>query len=283
MKRMTTWPAVGLIAGLALGACGGATEEPAEPTPAESAAGDEVAETRDAPAEQAVEADPRLAALLGAPDRLEADHALDEGRRPAEVLTFFGIGEGQRVADLFAGTGYTTELLARAVGPEGHVYAQNNAFVMDRFARGPLEARLARDGLAHVEVVEREMDAPLPEGARDLDAVIFILAYHDTFWMEADRAAMNRAIFEALRPGGVYGIVDHAAAAGSGARDVQSLHRVDEALVVEEVLAAGFELEARADTLRRADDPRDWNAAPSAAGERRGTSDRFTLRFVRPR
>jgi predicted methyltransferase len=222
-------------------------------------------------------------AAVEASDRSAEDRALDEGRRPAEVLTFFEIAPGQRVADVFAGGGYTTELLARVVGAEGQVLAQNNAFVLERFARAPLAARLAQPHLAHVTAVERELDAPLPEDARELDAVIFVLAYHDSVWQGTDRAAMNRAIFAALRPGGVYGIVDHAAAPGSGATQTESLHRIEESVVIDEVLAAGFELDAELDLLRNPDDTRDWNASPSAAGERRGTSDRFVLRFRRPR
>src|SRR5690606_10796253 len=128
--------------------------------------------------------------------------------------------EGARVAELFAGTGVTAELLARVVGPEGQVFAQNNRFVLERFAEGPWAERLERDVMAPVVRVDRELDDPLPDEATDLDAVLFILAYHDTVWMETDRAAMNRAIFEALRPGGVYGIIDHSAAAGRGVADV---------------------------------------------------------------
>jgi predicted methyltransferase len=112
--------------------------------------------------------------------------------------------------------------------------------------------------------------------------VVFILAYHDTVWMETDRAAMNREIFEALRPGGVYGIVDHAAAPGHGVEDARTLHRIEREIVVAEVTAAGFELADEASFLANPDDAHDWNAAPSAAGERRGTSDRFVLLFRKP-
>lgn len=265
-----------LASALILVACGGATE------PAPAAAPTTPTAEASPPAEVTVEPSARLAAVVAAEDRSEDDRALDEGRRPAEVLSFFGIDEGQRVADLFAGTGYTTELLARAVGPDGRVFAQNNAFVMDRFARGPIGERLARPALSHAVLVERELDAPLPPEAQGLDAVIFILAYHDSVWMETDRAAMNRAVFEALRPGGVYGIVDHSAEPGSGTRDVRTLHRIEEAVVIDEVTAAGFRLDGRASTLREPDDARDWDASPRAAGERRGHSDRFVLRFVRP-
>ncbi len=99
---------------------------------------------------------------IAAADRTEADRALDAGRHPAEVLAFFRVTHGQRVADLFAGGGYTTELLARAVGPSGAVYSQNNAFVLDRFARAPWAERLSRPVNARVVRVERELDSPLP-------------------------------------------------------------------------------------------------------------------------
>lgn len=219
---------------------------------------------------------------LSAADRTESDRALDAGRRPAEVLAFFRVAPGQRVADLFAGGGYTTELLARAVGPSGQVFSQNNAFVIERFARAPWAERLARPVNARVVRVERELDSPIPPEARDLDAVIFVLAYHDAVWMHTDRAAMNRAIFDALRSGGVYGIVDHNAAAGHGVADAESLHRIERDVVVQEVTAAGFRLDGESDLLRNPADTRDWNAAPRAAADRRGTSDRFTLRFVKP-
>jgi predicted methyltransferase len=112
--------------------------------------------------------------------------------------------------------------------------------------------------------------------------VIFILSYHDSVWMNADRAAMNRSIFEALRPGGVYGVIDHAAAAGHGTNDTQTFHRIERSVVIDEVTAAGFVLEEEGDFLANPDDTHDWNASPSSAGERRGTSDRFVLRFRKP-
>lgn len=225
----------------------------------------------------------RAESVVAAADRSEADRALDGGRRPVELLAFFGIGEGMRVAELFAGGGYTAELLARQVGSEGRVYGQNNRFVLERFAQGPWTARLATPVMANVTRVDRELDAPLPDDARGLDAVFFVLAYHDSVWMETDRAAMNRAVFEALRPGGVYAVVDHLAAPGRGVEDVRTLHRIERDVLVREIEAAGFVLEEEALFLRTPEDTYDWNAAPSSAGEQRGTSDRAVLRFVRPR
>lgn len=224
----------------------------------------------------------RIEAVVAASDRSEADRALDAGRRPVELLSFFGIAEGMRVVELFAGGGYTAELLARTVGPEGRVYGQNSRLMLERFAEAPWSARLALPTTANVTRVDRELDSPIPDDARELDAVLFILAYHDSVWMRTDRAAMNRAIFEALRPGGVYGVVDHVAAPGRGLEDVQTLHRIERDVLVREIEQAGFVLEEEALFLANPDDPRDWSTSPSTAGERRGTSDRVVLRFVRP-
>lgn len=233
-------------------------------------------------AAESVEIPPAVRAAVAAADRSEADRALDAGRKPAELLAFLGIGPGMRVAELGAGGGYTTELLARVVGPEGRVYGHNSPFLLERFAAKPWAERLARPVMAPVVRLDRPFDDPFPPDLEDLDAVLVVLFYHDTFWQEVDRARMNRAVLRALRPGGVYGIVDHSAAAGRGAADVQTLHRVEESLVRSEIEAAGFRLRASGEFLRSPGDTRDWNASPRAAAERRGTSDRFVLRFEKP-
>jgi predicted methyltransferase len=220
--------------------------------------------------------------VVEAPDRTPEDRALDAGRRPAELLAFIGVRPGMRVAEIGAGYGYTTELLARAVGPTGVVYGQNNRFIRERFAEKPWSERLAKPVMKPVVRVDREFDDPLPPEATDLDAVVNVLLYHDTVWMRTDRARMNRAIFGALKPGGVYVVVDHSGRAGTGTTETQSLHRIEEKVVRAEIESAGFRLAADADFLRNPSDTRDWNAAPRAAGERRGTSDRFVLKFVRP-
>jgi predicted methyltransferase len=130
--------------------------------------------------------------------------------------------------------------------------------------------------------VDREFDAPLPPEGKNLDAVLMVLFYHDTVWMKTDRARMNRSIYEALKPGGVYVVVDHAGRAGTGATETQTLHRIEERVVRQEVQSAGFDLVAAAEFLRNPADPRDWNASPRVAAERRGTSDRFVLKFKKP-
>jgi predicted methyltransferase len=223
-----------------------------------------------------------IQAAVDAPDRSADDKALDAGRHPAQMLAFFGIAPGQKVAELGAGGGYTAELLARVVGPTGKVYGVNTPFVLERFAQAPWTARLAKPVMANVVRLDRVWDDPFPANVRDLDAVLIVLLYHDTVWMKADRAQMNNKVFQALKPGGVYGIVDHSAKAGTGLADVETLHRIDEATVRKEVEAAGFKLAAEGDFLRAPGDARDWSASPRTAGEKRGTSDRFVLKYVKP-
>jgi predicted methyltransferase len=220
--------------------------------------------------------------IVAARDRSEADRALDAGRKPAELLRFLDLRPGMRVADLMSGGGYTAELLARAVGPTGVVYSQNNAFVTQRFAEKPWSERLATPAMKNVVRVDRELENPLPPEAKNLDAVVMVLFYHDTVWQNVDRDAMNRAIFDALRPGGEYVIVDHSGRAGTGTSETKTLHRIEEKVVREEVARAGFQLAGEAGFLGNPNDPRDWNDSPMAAGARRGTSDRFVLKFVRP-
>jgi predicted methyltransferase len=222
------------------------------------------------------------AEVVAAPDRSDADRALDKGRFPAEMLAFFEIRPGMRVAELGAAGGYTTELLARSVGPTGRVYGQNSKFILDRFAEKPWSERLAKPVNAGVVRVDREFDDPLPPDAVNLDAVLIVLFYHDTVWLGTDRARMNTAVFKALKSGGVYGVIDQSARAGTGTDDTKTLHRIEESVVVSEIESAGFVLDARADFMKNPADPRDWNASPSAAGEKRGTADRFVLKFRKP-
>ncbi len=223
-----------------------------------------------------------IRAAVNAPDRAPDDTKLDGGRKPAELLAFAGVRPGMKVADLGAGTGYTTELLVRAVGPSGVVYGQNSQDLIDRFLAKPWEARLAKPVNAKVVKVTRNFDDPLPAEARDLDLVFDVLFYHDTVWLKVDRDKMNAAVFAALKPGGRYIVVDHSGRPGTGTTETESLHRIEESVVKAEVLRAGFRLDGQGDFLRNSGDTRDWNAAPFAAGARRGQSDRFVLRFVKP-
>ena len=262
-----------LTAILLLAACGGSTEQTAPAAPVEPAP------SEPAPAPGGVA--PAIQAIVDAPDRTPEDKALDAGRHPAELLAFTEITPGMRVAEIISGGGYTTELLARSVGPNGVVYAQNNKMVIG-FAGKKWDERLTRPALANTVRVDRELDDPLPAEASNLDVVVMNLFYHDLYWMKVDRAKLNKAILAALKPGGRYIVIDHSSRAGAGATDVETLHRIDEAEVERDVTAAGFVLDRKGDFLRNPADTRDWNASPMAAKEKRGTSDRFALVFRKP-
>jgi predicted methyltransferase len=219
-----------------------------------------------------------VAAAVAHPDRPESDRQRDADRKPAEVLRFYGVAPGMKVADLMAGGGYFTELLSRLVGEEGHVYAQNNAVALKRFADAAMTERLKDGRLANVTRLDRELEDPgLPAG--ELDAAFLVLFYHDTYWMKVDRPAMNRQVLAALKPGGIYAVIDHHAQAGSGDRDVQRLHRVDAQLVKKEILAAGFELVEESDLLRHPEDDRTRNVFTPGL---RGKTDQFIYKFRKP-
>jgi predicted methyltransferase len=257
-------------------ACGGSNQAPTQ-TPSTNAA-------QAVPAHETVTTvtvPPAIAAVVGAADRSADDKAMDGGRHPAETLAFFGVAPGMKVAEIAAGRGYTTELLARAVGDSGKVWAVNNktflGFVGEDWAK-----RLATPPMKNVVRVDREFDDPFPPEAKDLDLVIDVLNYHDTVWMKVDRDKMNRAIFAALKPGGVYAIIDHSSRPGAGITEVQTTHRIEEPVLIAEVLKSGFKLQSEAEFLKNPDDKRDWNPSPRVAAERRGTSDRFVLKFVKP-
>ena len=221
-------------------------------------------------------------AIVAATDRDDSDRKLDDGRHPAELLAFIGVTPGMRVAELGAGGGYTSELLARTVGPTGTVYGQNSPMILQRFAEKPWSERLAKPVMKHVVRVDREFDDPLPPEAHDLDAVAIVLFYHDTVWQKVDRDRMNRSVLAALKPGGAYVVVDHSARDGVKTNDTETLHRIEESVVLSEVTHAGFKLAGEANFMRNPADTRDWSASPRTAGERRGTSDRFVLKFVKP-
>lgn len=219
-----------------------------------------------------------LRAAIETDARPAEDRARDPDRRPFEVLSFLGLRPGMQVADLAAGGGFYTEILARLVGPRGRVFAQNSPFVLASFAEQPLRERLARLRMDHVQRLDTEFDEPgLPAGA--LDAALMFLYYHDVYWLGTDRARMKQAVFDALRPGGVFAVIDHHAPAGSRDRHVEDLHRVDAAMVKQEILDAGFVLDGESDLLRQPGDDRTRNVFDPAV---RGKTDRFLYRFRKP-
>jgi predicted methyltransferase len=211
------------------------------------------------------------ATLLADPARTDEDRKADERRKPRELLQFARVSPGMKVLDLASGGGYTTELLALAVGAGGTVWAQGTK------PNSALEKRLLAHPQSWVHPLVRPFDDPYPADAPRLDLITFVLNYHDVANTKTDRAQMNRHLFEALRPGGHLVVIDHSAQAGSGLRDTNTLHRIDEAVVLGELKAAGFVLEERSPFLENAADPRD-----QAFWDRKEPTDRFALRLLRP-
>jgi len=222
-------------------------------------------------------------AVVDAPDRSEADRKLDPGRHPMEMLEFLRVTPGMKVLDLGAGGGYTTELIARAVAPGGVVYMQNDPNWLP-FLNDAIAERFTHPAMQGVARADVPFDAPVPAQAKDLDLAVMNVIYHDIANMPVDRAFMNKLIFDALRPGGVYVVIDSSAKDGTGFSETKTLHRIDESVVRDEVQKAGFRLDGEGNFLRNPNDSRDWNSSPGAAAKegKRGTSDRFALRFVKP-
>ena len=216
-------------------------------------------------------------AVVASPDRSEADRKTDERRKPEQMLAFAGVKPGMKVLEVGAGAGYSAELLARSVGPQGRVYAHNSADAIARFIKTRFDERAAKPVMGNVVKQISDFDNPVPAGVGNLDLVTMLYEYHDTPAMGIDRALMNRRLFGALKPGGHFVIVDHAAKAGADASVGKTLHRIDEALVRQELEAAGFKFVAAADFLRNPDDPRD--ATSSRATIR---VDAFAMKFVKP-
>jgi len=223
------------------------------------------------------------AAAVASPDRLDDDYARDVGRKPAEVLEFFGVGRGDTVLDMFSGGGYYTDLLAHVVGPEGRVVAQTNEAYRN-FAGEEFENRHAEGRRPNVEVLVAENNE-LELAASEYDVIMLVLSYHDFYYVNADggwpEIDVDRILAEfhkGLKPGGILGIVDHAAPEGSPRETGNTVHRIDPTIVTAEMLAAGFELEATSDILRNTDDDYARNVFDA---DLRGKTDRFVMRFVK--
>lgn len=223
-----------------------------------------------------------VAKAIADPRRPAADVARDPVRHPADLIAFSGVKPGDRVADLFAGGGYFTRLLSDVVGSRGRVFA----IIPAEMARNcdPAEIAGARAVAAegtwrNVAVVTRPASAMTPRG---LDLIWSSQNYHDLHDREMDSpdvAAVDRSLFAALKPGGTLLIIDHAAAAGSGLRDTQTLHRIDPAAVRRELEAAGFVFEAESTILRNPSDGHDLRAFDPRI---RGRTDQAVLRFRKP-
>ena len=224
----------------------------------------------------------RIAEIVASPDRSAADRTNDLRRKPTEMLAFIGVREGMVALDLSAGGGYTTELVARAVGPSGRVYGQSAPSTAKPPALSSAERlaeRAKNPAAGNIIAVVRKFEDPAPPelASNGFDLATFMFNYHDLGHLGVDRAQMNRAVFAALKAGGLYAIADHAGRPGTGISESGTLHRVEEAFVRKEVETAGFRLAEEGRFLRNPNDPRDRNTP-----EPPQPKDEFVLKFVKP-
>ena len=207
--------------------------------------------------------------ILRRVERIAGELDLDQARKPHEVLAFYGVKRGDKVADLWAGRGYYTAILAEVVGQDGLVYTVNPN------PRDEFNQRWKAPKFANVKVADGPFDKiALPQDG-SLDFVLIHLNYHDVD--PGVRGAMNKRILAALKRGGTYAVVDHSAKEGSGNEAIKTLHRIDKLQVIKEVSAAGFTLGKEGDMLRKPEDPRDFNV-----NKERNKDDRFVLAFQKP-
>jgi len=221
-----------------------------------------------------------VAAALADPARPPEEKARDEARKAATVVEFAQVKRGDKVADLFPGGGYFTHIFAKVVGPKGVVYG-----VVRQSSKGS-DALGSNPAFRNIRIAAQPWEDFRP--AQKLDVVFNSQFYHDLFNPEYGSsgggpggvAKVNKAIYAALKPGGVYVIVDHAGRPGTGYTEMNTLHRIEESVVKDELTKAGFVLEAESDALRNPDDPRTANVFDPSI---RGKTDQFMLRFRKPR
>jgi predicted methyltransferase len=222
-----------------------------------------------------------IAASIMDPARA-ADTKADARRHPAELAAFSGVKPGDTVIDLIPGGGYFTRIFSRIVGPAGRIYAVwPTQYANEDGEETPLVAAIAKDPhYSNVTVLMQpaaQLTAPVP-----VDVVWTSQNYHDypdKFMGAVDPAVLNAAAFKALKPGGLYIVIDHVAEPGSGLRDTDTLHRIDPAIVKAEVLAAGFVFDGESDLLRN---PADTHKLAVFDAAIRGHTDQFMFRFRKP-
>jgi predicted methyltransferase len=222
-----------------------------------------------------------ISAAVADPARSDADKARDADRKPAESVAFAGVKPGDKVADLIPGRGYFTKIFAKTVGPKGWVYSFFPSDLDAIYAKNKLTIPPPGDpnfpNISFLHTPIAKFVAP-----EKLDVVWTSQNYHDLhdkFFGPADVPAVNKAIFDALKPGGLYIVLDHVAEAGSGLRDTDTLHRIDPAAVKKEVEAAGFKFVGESDVLRNPADPHTANVFDKAI---RGHTDQFIYKFRKP-
>ncbi|KZC16122.1 methyltransferase [Rhodanobacter sp. FW510-R12] len=211
-----------------------------------------------------------------------ADKADDARRKVAEVMAFTGVAPGRKVLELVPGSGYWTRVFSAVVGPQGHVYTvwphEMDKYSAKSFANW--QGLVATPHYANVSLLQQaaaQLSAPEPVD------VVFTAQnyhdYHDPFMGPVDMGKFDRQVYDALKPGGVFVVIDHVAPAGSGVADTDTLHRIDPAVVKREVEAAGFVFDGESDALRNSADPHDAKVFDKSI---RGHTDQFVYRFRKP-
>lgn len=230
-----------------------------------------------------------ISAALNDPSRPKTDTERDAARHPAVLLAFAGVKAGDRVADVIPGTGYFTRLFSKLVGPKGRVYAivpEDVASLPEGFANAlkknfeAAEELRKEKGYGNISVFKEPIDKTLaPES---LDLVWTSQNYHDVYGFYGLEAAarFSKAVFESLKPGGVFLVIDHAAAPKSGAKDATTLHRIDPEIVKAQVTAVGFVLEAQSTILQNHADPHTLKVFDPAI---RSKTDQFVFKFRKPK
>jgi predicted methyltransferase len=211
-----------------------------------------------------------------------ADKTNDARRKVALVMTFAEVKPGQKVVELIPGSGYFTRVFSAIVGPQGHVYTVwPNEYAKEDADDVAGSQKLATDPhYANVSVLTQpanQLSAPEP-----VDLVFTSQNYHDypdKFMGKVDPAVLNKQVFDALKPGGLWVIIDHVAPAGSGMADTDTLHRIDPVIVKKQVEAAGFVFDGESNALRNPKDPHDIKVFDKSI---RGHTDQFIYRFRKP-
>jgi predicted methyltransferase len=223
-----------------------------------------------------------VTAAVADPNRPATDTKRDADRKPADCVAFAGIKPGDKVADLLPGKGYFTRIFSKVVGANGWVYSFIPSDLDELYKKNnitippPADPNYPNVSFIHAPIAK--FVAP-----EKLDVVWTSQNYHDLhdkFFGPADVDAVNKAIFDALKPGGVYIVLDHVAEAGSGLRDTDTLHRIDPAQVKKEVLAAGFVFAGESKVLH---DPADDHTKKVFDASIRGKTDQFIFKFRKPR
>lgn len=226
------------------------------------------------------------AAAVSAPGRSAEDIALDASRKPAEVLAFFGLKKGMVAADIMAGDGYYSTLMARIVGPRGKVMGYNPIQFVENDAKNAAAWKALTGASPNVSIATYPFDQ-FAAAPNSFDFVLLHMVYHDLYWESekykvprTDPAAFLRTLYAATRPGGIVGVVDHVALPGDTRTTVEKMHRIDPETVKKDFLAAGFVLEAESPVLHVAADDHTKHVYDPAI---RGHTDRFVFRFRKPK